>query len=93
MFFKNAAGGVIPNFPVQTAIVEMHRQVAELHGELKAAGCNIVQNFGDLLIEVPAGKAKEVDAIMERHCEMFTHVSKTPAKLQIGGTDVAEAEV
>lgn len=90
MLFKNPASEIVPNFPVQTSIVDMQRQVAELHGELRAAGCRIVQNCGDLLIEVPAGV--NVDPIMERHKEMFVSVTSQPGRLEIGG-EHAETEI
>ncbi len=93
MFFKNPAAGVIPNFPVVHAIHEMHRRVAELNGELKAAGCTVVENFGEMLIEVPASAAQKVDAIMQRHVDMFNGpVVSRSGTLQIGDED-AEAEI
>lgn len=69
MFFKNPVGGIVPNFPVQLSIVQMHREVAELHGELKAAGCEIVQHCGDIEIKVPAGI--DIQPIMDKHMPMF----------------------
>lgn len=93
MFFKNQLGGIVPNFPIQHSIVEMQRQVAELNGELRAAGCRIVQNYDEFLIEVPAGTEAKVDDIIKRHHEMFKGpvVSKA-ARMSIGGKD-AETEV
>lgn len=90
MFFKNPAGGVIPNFPVTHSIVEVHRQVAELNGELKAAGCNIVQNCDAFLIEVPAGV--DVQPILDKHAHMFKGpVHKKSAHLVIGSDDETAA--
>lgn len=67
--FRNPAAGVIPTFPIMHSIVEMHRQVAELNGELKAAGCVVVQNCDEFLIEVPAGV--DIQPIMDKHANMF----------------------
>lgn len=67
--YRNPAMGVIPNFPIAHSIVDMHRQVAELNGELKAAGCTIVQNCGDMLIEVPRGV--DIQPILDKHQNMF----------------------
>lgn len=93
MLFKNHAGGVIPNQPIIHSIAEVHRRVAELNGELKAAGCTVVENCGEMLIEVPAGASLVVDGIIQRHIDMFKGpVVNRPARLQIGGED-AEAEV
>lgn len=93
MFFNNPAPGVIPNYPIVHSIHEMNRRVAELNGELIAAGCTVVQNCGDMLIEVPAGAAAKVDDIIQRHVDMFNGpVVSKPARLQIGGED-AEAEI
>ncbi|UAW53016.1 hypothetical protein pEaSNUABM23_00234 [Erwinia phage pEa_SNUABM_23] len=93
MFFNNPAPGVIPNYPIVHSIQEMHRRVAELNGELIAAGCTVVENCGEMLIEVPAGASAAVDEIMQRHIDMFAGpIVSAPARLQIGGED-AEAEV
>ena len=93
MFFNNPAPGVIPNYPIVHSIQEMHRRVAELNGELIAAGCTVVENCGEMLIEVPAGASATVDGIIQRHIDMFKGpVVNRPARLQIGGED-AEAEV
>lgn len=91
MFFNNPAPGVIPNYPIVHSIQEMHRRVAELNGELIAAGCTVVENCGEMLIEVPAGASDTVDEIMQRHIDMFAGpIISCPAHLQIGGED-AEA--
>lgn len=93
MFFNNPAPGVIPNYPIVHSIQEMHRRVAELNGELIAAGCTVVENCGEMLIEVPAGAASKVDDIMQRHIDMFAGpIISVPARMQVGGED-AEAEI
>ncbi|QZE58797.1 hypothetical protein pEaSNUABM28_00240 [Erwinia phage pEa_SNUABM_28] len=93
MFFNNPAPGVIPNYPIVHSINEMHRRVAELNGELIAAGCTVVESCGEMLIEVPKGASAKVDDIIQRHQDMFKGpVLSRPGRLQIGGED-AEAEV
>ncbi|QZE58110.1 hypothetical protein MPK70_gp234 [Erwinia phage pEa_SNUABM_33] len=93
MFFKNPAMGVVPSQPIIHSITEMHRRVAELNGELIAAGCTVVENCGEMLIEVPAGASITVDEIVQRHMDMFKGpIVSRPARLQIGGED-AEAEI
>ena len=66
MLFKPAS---MPNFPIQATIIDTQRQVNALYNELHAVGCKVVQNCGEMLIEVPAGV--DVDPIMKRHREMF----------------------
>lgn len=93
MFFNNPAPGVIPNYPIVHSIHEMNRRVAELNGELIAAGCTVVENCGEMLIEVPIVSSAKVDDIIQRHQDMFKGpVVSQAARLQIGG-DNAEAEV
>ena len=93
MFFNNPVPGIIPNYPIMHSINEMHRRVAELNGELIAAGCTIVENCGEMLIEVPKGASAKVDYIIQRHQDMFKGpVVSQAARLQIGG-EHAKAEV
>ncbi|QYW05592.1 hypothetical protein pEaSNUABM25_00236 [Erwinia phage pEa_SNUABM_25] len=88
MFFKNPVGGIIPNFPIQHTIVDMERRVSELYGELRAAGCKVVQELDCLYIEVPHGV--NVDPIMKRHEEMFTSIISKPGRLSLGDEDEEE---